>query len=226
MENDTGKTRVCSICGTAKPADTTHFHFANSKTGQLRPMCKPCRSSKPVQQQRERETLDALKAVVCPSGCRLIPLRGERGKGKASIVEEGDYERVAQHRWFLMVNGYAVTTLSTSSGKRTVLLHRMILDEPDSVIDHANRDKLDNRRSNLRLATLSQNAANAKARSNSTSGFKGVYWSRRERRWKAEITVNGKKRSLGYFIIAEDAAQAYDGAARQHFGEFAHINSQ
>jgi hypothetical protein len=93
------------------------------------------------------------------------------------------------------------------------------------LIDHINGDRLDNRIANLRLASYSQNSANAKLHTRNTSGFKGVAKvvriGRWTGRWQASITVRNKQMNLGYFGTAEQAHQAYLAAARKYQGEFA-----
>ena len=104
-------------------------------------------------------------------------------------------------------------------------MHRVILDAPTGVPVHRRNElRLDNRRANLRLATLSQSRADARLRSDNTSGYRGVTRSRRDGRWQAQIQVAGKRHFLGYFSYKEEAAQAYDAAAREAFGEFARLN--
>ncbi|PWC54682.1 hypothetical protein TSA6c_00105 [Azospirillum sp. TSA6c] len=92
---------------------------------------------------------------------------------------------------------------------------------PDKQVDHINRDRVDNRWGNLRLANSSQNLANRPLNRNNTSGVKGVCWDRRDEKWSARIRANGKRRFLGCFSDINDAAAAYDAAAKQHFGDFA-----
>lgn len=92
---------------------------------------------------------------------------------------------------------------------------------PTGELDHSNRVRHDNRIENLRLATRSQNAANRALQSSSKTGIKGVHWHKRDRRWEARITVNGRRTHLGQFAHIEDAAAAYRVAAEQHFGNFA-----
>lgn len=92
---------------------------------------------------------------------------------------------------------------------------------PAFQIDHANLNKADNRWSNLRQATNSQNHANVGKRRHNTSGIKGVYWHKRRCKWQAAIMVNGSLRALGYCNTKEEAAELYAVAAREHFGEFA-----
>lgn len=90
---------------------------------------------------------------------------------------------------------------------------------PDCDIDHIDGDKANNRISNLRLATKSQNKANEKLRRDNSSGFKGA--KPHMGRWQARIFVGGKRMSLGYYSTAAQAHEAYLNAARLHFGEFA-----
>lgn len=90
---------------------------------------------------------------------------------------------------------------------------------PSDDIDHINGDRSDNRLSNLRLATRSQNNINAGPPKDNTSGFRGV--SANRGRWGAYINVDGKRHWLGTFDTQEEAAAAYAEAALKHFGEFA-----
>lgn len=91
---------------------------------------------------------------------------------------------------------------------------------PPRDIDHKNVDKLDNRFLNLRLATRSENCANRLIQKNNTSGYKGVSWESREKRWRAQIQVNQKNHRLGSFASIEEARSAYAHAATKFFGEF------
>jgi hypothetical protein len=106
---------------------------------------------------------------------------------------------------------------------RTHLAHRWIWTKvhgpipPTHVVDHVNRDKTDNRQCNLRLATQSQNTANAEGRSNSTSGYRGV--SKRGAKWQAYINLDGKRKHLGYYLTPELAYKAHVNAARAQWGE-------
>lgn len=110
-------------------------------------------------------------------------------------------------------------------------LHRVLAERAgkdcSDQIDHDNGDKFDMRRSNLRSATNGQNRANSKLNCNNQSGYKGVHWKQGKYgkgTWYAQINFQGKKIYLGRFAIAEDAARAYDTAAKRMFGEFATLN--
>ena len=94
---------------------------------------------------------------------------------------------------------------------------------PENFIDHINLNKSDNRIENLRDATGSQNQFNHRLRSDNTSGFKGVAWCKRDKKWKASIRVYGKNKSLGYYDNPEDAYKAYCNASRIHHGDFSRV---
>lgn len=105
------------------------------------------------------------------------------------------------------------------------MMHVLIMGErADFEIDHANGNKLDNRRSNLRWATREQNQANRPGSTGRTSKYKGVCWRKRERRWYASIRFKGVVRALGTYLAEDDAARAYDRAARELHGQFAVLN--
>ena len=110
--------------------------------------------------------------------------------------------------------------------QKMMLAHRMAWlmfygTEPDGLVDHINGNRLDNRIVNLRIATYSQNAANAKRHSRNTSGLKGASYMPKKRKWQASITVQNKQTHLGTFATKDEAHAAYLEAARKHQGEFA-----
>lgn len=91
----------------------------------------------------------------------------------------------------------------------------------DEMVDHKNRDPLDNRRENLRICTPQQNCFNRNMSSRNVTGYKGV---QAVPPFKVTISVNGKRKSIGSYNTAEEAARAYDKVAKKYYGEFASLN--
>ena len=157
---------------------------------------------------------------------RRIPLT----QGRFAIVDRADYADVSRYKWRLCKTKgkkvvYAERSVRRPNGKYSrLLMHRQLIQPPEGyVIDHRNGCGIDNRRTNLRLATVAQNARNAKKR-NPRSGYKGVWLARDKKLWRAAIVCNGQRKHLGYFKDKQQAAKAYDAAATNLHGEFAVFN--
>jgi hypothetical protein len=154
-----------------------------------------------------------------------IPL----GNGLAATVDDSDAERVSCFRWYAVAEHGKRYAIGRDANGRNVRMHRLILGAPTGVwVDHVNGNGLDNRRENLRAATRAENGRNRGAQRNSASGFKGVSKRTdkpRRKPWRAQIQAGGKIRHLGYFATEQEAAAAYDNAAREMHGVFAKTNS-
>ena len=126
--------------------------------------------------------------------------------------------------------GYLHFCLPTPKGKRRQLLvHRVAFflyydSWPEEFIDHINNVKTDNRIENLREATLQQNLRNQKSRAGSSSRYKGISFEKRRQKWKVELRYSGKIKYVGYYTSEEEAARAYDKAARELHGDYARLN--
>jgi len=146
-------------------------------------------------------------------------------QGKVALVDDEDFERLSQWGWHYHI-GYAarMSPRPRVKGKSTIIyMHRLIMNTPDGMqVDHINGEGLDNRRENLRNCTNTENQHNQKLSKKSTTGFKGVR--KRERRFEAQIRVDGKDLYLGMYATPEEAARAYDNAAVKYFGEFSKVN--
>ena len=94
---------------------------------------------------------------------------------------------------------------------------------PSKQIDHIDGDRLNNKISNLREASSTQNNRNASLRSDNKSGVRGVCWKNREQKWHAQISVDKKNISIGYFISLDEAKQAYAIASEKYHGEFGKV---
>ena len=146
--------------------------------------------------------------------------------GAEITVDDCDLALTAAHRWHISHNGYAVRRVREHQGpKRVIYLHREILGQVAFLdIDHADGDKLNNSRRNLRVATRTLNNANSKARVGCSSRYKGVALIKKTGRWWAYINKNRKRSSLGTYADEAAAACAYNAAAISIFGEFARLN--
>lgn len=153
-------------------------------------------------------------------------------QGKVAIVDAADYDLVMQWKWHARFDRptgkwYAGRSVRTGKGKfspkQTIYMHRLIMDAAKGVeVDHVDGDGLNNCRStNLRLGTHQQNACNRGAQRNNSSGYKGVY--RCGAKWLAKIKTNQQQQHIGVFVTAEDAAKAYQEAARKMHGKFANF---
>ena len=148
-------------------------------------------------------------------------------QGKVTWVDTHDYLKLIQWKWCALKRQhtwYAVRGIPRPK-RGLIYMHRQILGLLDQrEVDHANHSGLDNRRSNLRFVTHQENAQNQRPRQNTTSNFRGVYRPKVGRKWVAQITVNQRTRKLGSYSTAVEAALAYDRAAREALGIFAHLN--
>lgn len=143
-------------------------------------------------------------------------------QGKYATVDEMDFEKFGKLKWHYK-EGYAVRHFA---GKGKVRLHRLILDAKDGqMVDHINRDTLDNRRGNLRICSVSENTRNMGIKTNNKSGYKGVSYDKERNKWASFIRYGNKGHNLGRFNTKEDAARAYDKEAERVFGNFACTNA-
>lgn len=136
-------------------------------------------------------------------------------QSKTAIVDDDDFENINQYKWYVAKHTdtrfYAVRMFGHGVKKRRrVYLHHFILGKPDKglVIDHINRNSLDNRKENLRIVTQRLNSVNWDRPRKSK--YYGVTWCKQHNRWKARArTENGKEKHLGFFKDDKEAHKAY-----------------
>jgi hypothetical protein len=152
----------------------------------------------------------AIRAMqIDPDGSVWVPL----SQGKRARIDPTDADFVGQWNWCVAVRGYVVR----KQGKKILMLHRELLGAPADVeVDHISGDRLDNRQSNLRFASVSQNRKNTKKNTRNKSGHKGVCWDKSRGKW----LVTCQQRHVGRFSQLEEAIEAYEGRAKEAFGEF------
>jgi hypothetical protein len=157
---------------------------------------------------------------------KLIADKDVDAKHRYAIVDPQDYEKLAGLNWLLNeysnLSRYAVKM----EGNNIVRMHRIIMNAPaGTIVDHRDRNGLNNTRKNLRFATRTQNNCNVRRKTETkTSKYKGVSFVPKTQKWRAQIKYNGISKHLGYFENEEDAARAYDEAAKEYHGEFAVLN--
>ena len=164
---------------------------------------------------------------------KIIPLQPLE-KGLFTVVDDDIFELLRNIRWIAhksskrtRVDAALHRRIRGTPKKYFVKMARVITNAPSNLqVDHINRNPLDNRRENLRLATNAQNQHNRKLNINNKSGFKGVSYQQQHttKPWRAFIQIDEKKTHVGYFRTPEEAARAYDDAAIEHYGEYALTN--
>jgi len=218
--------KPCTICKVTKPL--TAFYARSDQPGKYMSACIGCRNAKLRAKAAAESTFVRCSTVtIHPDGYALVSLHGKHGEGKFAKIDIEDIELVSPYKWGVK-GGYARAVIGPIDQRRDVMMHRLILgiqDLPFNQLhtDHKHHDMLDNRRSQIRKATPSQNSMNSQGYGE--SGYKGVYKVERSPNWRALISVTrGINHGLGCYADKEDAARVYDGAARALFGEFAFTN--
>jgi hypothetical protein len=145
-------------------------------------------------------------------------------EGYSVLIDYEDSKRILARKWRLNHNGHGQVYFSTGGPKDSIRLHRFILGlskGDGKVVDHKNGNTLDNKKSNLRICSPSQNLQNMKTPKHNKSGLKGASWEKKSKKWGAWIQISGKTRWLGHYETPQEAHEAYCSAARKCFGEFA-----
>ena len=132
----------------------------------------------------------------------------------SAVVDSSQFSKASTERWYLTRKGY----VACASLKPPILLHEFLFGSASKgkMWDHRSRNKLDNRRKNLRKVIRSQNILNSGVRRDNTSGFRGVDYHETSGLWRARASINGKPQSLGYFTDPIEAAKVRDAVVRKH----------
>lgn len=152
---------------------------------------------------------DYAEIIICNIRCEEVA---------RAIIDLECIDAIKDYNWHIHNDVYIINN-------QVGFLHRFIMNCPDDmVIDHINRNPLDNRRENLRICTQQQNTMNSSTRCDNTSGIPGVFWYKSRNKWMAYITINGKRKHLGYFKTKEGAVEARRQAEIEYFGEYRRVD--
>jgi hypothetical protein len=159
----------------------------------------------------------------------------ELTQGMQAIVDPEDYEWLSKWNWHSHKKtgnkNNDVYVARVKNKRDNFFMHRLIMEKyhgdiTGKQIDHINRNQLDNRKENLRVCTRSENLQNReKCKSARSSIYRGVSFNKQMGKWTSYICMNEKTKYLGSFSTQEDAALKYNEAARELYGEFAHLNN-
>lgn len=175
--------------------------------------CKECGNLNTIDKLKQLYSSQRDWDFIQPEEYKLIPIT----QGKFVKVSNEDFERLKGINWQVMSKGYV-------KNDTVGLMHRYIMNAPPELhVDHINHDTLDNRKSNLRLATRPQNMANQRSRK-VTSIYKGVSWDKERNKWRSVIGARENYLMIGRYDSEEEAGMAYDRKALELFGDFAYLN--
>ncbi len=165
---------------------------------------------------------------------KIIEIKSPKYGHHNVILDDEDYDLVIDYKWCVMKDGntfYAMTKieLKRCNGKRVrkyIKMHRMILGVTDKtkVVDHADRNGLNNQRNNIRVCNQMQNSWNQRKRVGASSKYIGVCWSKHRRKWMAFLQIGGITNNIGFYSDEIEAAKARDTKSLELHGEFANLN--
>jgi len=139
-------------------------------------------------------------------------------RGKFTIIDDENFEFLNQYKWYCDAYGYAVRDVGGRKNKKHIHMHRIINNTPENFFtDHINRNTFDNRKSNLRTVTGSQNGINRGLNKNNTSGFRGVVWRKDIEKWQASLKLNYKTIYLGCYKTIKEAVDNRKKAEKEYF---------
>ena len=217
--------KTCDVCGCNE--NETHNMTNSSKYGMMlcgkhyQQLKRHGKIIDPLKQVRNR---NAQNEIVLHEDCAEIILYDMIGNPiNKAVIDLDDAKRCKGYKWFVDTKDY----VSANCNKTKIRLHRFImnvLDNEDILIDHVDRNPLNNRKSNLRHCVYQENAQNRSILYRNVSGTTGIYWHKGKKKWEARIGVNDKCLYLGQYDNKEEAIRVRKEAEIKYFGEFAPNN--
>lgn len=198
--------RVCDLCGSKN--DVIYSAMFQGM------YCRVCYSKKHHALRPVSYHIKAVNEYIIDGDIAIIFF----DSGEETIIDLEDLDFIIGHKWYCNAWNYAETKID---GK-ACMMQSLLIDNPQNmIIDHKNRNTLDNRKSNLRLVTKSQNAMNTKVPANNTSGVMGVCYNKKQDKWRAYITINQQQINLGYYKEFNEAVKNRLLGEKKYFGEYA-----
>lgn len=159
-----------------------------------------------------------MKVIKITQGCR-------------AFIDDEDFEKVSRYRWYLVrplkskTLKYAACKKYPDGEKKTLLMHRLILNAPKGrPVDHIDRNGLNNQKSNLRICSIRENNLNCKIHKTNKSGYRGVCWHEQNSCYRAYFSLHNKTYHIGLFQTAKEAAIARNEKMKQLGCKFARLN--
>lgn len=208
--------RTCDICGSDKNVQEfkkSGVNYCSKHTNQM----------SRYGYIKNKTIKDRNEIIIYDNYAEIILSNRQSEEVGRALISVDMIEKIKDYKWYLMSTGY----VSSRSKGKAILLHRLIMNADDDInIDHINRNKFDCRNENLRKCNKSENAMNSSLSKRNTSGITGVSYSKRDKKWVAEIFAKGKKYRLGNFSKKEDAIEVRKEAEKKYFREFAPSRSE
>ena len=203
--------KKCVVCGREYKSGRTGHEMCQKHYKQLKKYGK-------VLDNNPRTKSDPNEIIEYDDYAEIILYNKDCEEVARALIDLEDIDKVKDYKWKLKDSGYAC---NNNCG----YLHRFIMDCPDNmVVDHINHNRLDNRKSNLRICTQQQNSMNAGKRNDNKSGTTGICWDKSRNKWKSYIDINNKRINIGRFNTKEEAIEARKQAELEYFGEYRNDN--
>tara|TARA_R110000824_G_scaffold384421_1_gene578404 strand:- start:720 stop:1397 length:678 start_codon:yes stop_codon:yes gene_type:complete len=219
------ETKVCSKCGIEK--ERSGFEKAKQNKDGFNGKCMPCLTAYRRQYRLKKYGVRTPPQTNFYEDGKLIIESKKHGRFEV-LYDAEDEALIKEHRWYIWkpAAGHGSNYYALSDGRgKTTRMHRLVMSAEKGVqIDHRDQNGLNNKKDNLRPCSNLQNQYNRKPDKRNTSGYKGVSWVKRDKKWQAQIVKDGKNTNLGLYETKEEAARVYDAEAKIQHGEFAYLN--